>query len=98
MYWKSSETLQAEWAEAIYTLCYSKPHFEAVGWWDLADYGGHFWPNGGLPHKDFSRKQSYPRLLALKQSWDLPRKLTRREHETMRALAVLAMIPMLSSL
>jgi endo-1,4-beta-xylanase len=66
-----TETMQADWLEAIYTLCYSKPEFEAVGWWDLADYGGHFWPNGGLLHKDFSPKESYLRLLALKRSWGL---------------------------
>ena len=66
-----TETMQADWLEAIYTLCYSKPEFEAVGWWDLADYGGHFWPNGGLLHKDFSPKESYLRLLTLKQSWGL---------------------------
>jgi len=66
-----TETMQADWTEAIYTLCYSKPEFEAVGWWDFADYGGHFWPHGGLLHKDFSPKESYLRLLALKQSWGL---------------------------
>ena len=64
-----TETMQADWLEAIYTLCYSKPEFEAVGWWDIADYGGHFWPNGGLLHKDFTPKESYGRLLALKQTW-----------------------------
>ncbi len=64
-----TETMQADWAEAIYTLCYSKPEFEAVGWWDFADYGGHFWPHGGLLHKDFSPKESYTRLLALKRNW-----------------------------
>jgi GH35 family endo-1,4-beta-xylanase len=66
-----TETMQADWMEAIYTLCYSKPEFEAVGWWDLADYGGHFWPHGGLLHKDFSPKESYLRLLALKRSWGI---------------------------
>jgi endo-1,4-beta-xylanase len=64
-----TETMQADWMEAIYTLCYSKPEFEAVEWWDFADYGGHFWPNGGLLHRDFSPKESYRRLLALKRSW-----------------------------
>ncbi len=64
-----SETLQADWAEAIYTLCYSKQEFEAVSWWDLADYGGHFWPNGGLLHKDLSPKESFLRLLELQKKW-----------------------------
>jgi endo-1,4-beta-xylanase len=66
-----TETMQADWLEAIYTLCYSKPEFEAVGYWDLADVGGHFWPHGGLLHKDFSPKESFHRLLNLKKSWGL---------------------------
>jgi hypothetical protein len=64
-----TETMQADWAEAIYTLCYSKAEFEAVGWWDFADYPGHFWPNGGLLRADSSPKESYGRLLSLKRSW-----------------------------
>lgn len=64
-----TETMQADWAEAIYTLCYSKPEFEAVGWWDFADVGGHFWPSGGLLRKDFTPKESYTRLLKLKERW-----------------------------
>ncbi len=64
-----SETMQADWLEAIYTLCYSKPEFEAIGWWDFADYGGHFWPHGGLLRKNFSPKESYLRLLKLQKEW-----------------------------
>ncbi|HYV28727.1 MAG TPA: endo-1,4-beta-xylanase [Candidatus Eisenbacteria bacterium] len=66
-----NETMQADWLESIYTICYSKPEFEAVGYWDLADVGGHFWPNGGLLRKDFSPKESYGRLLKLKKQWGL---------------------------
>ncbi len=66
-----TETMQADWLEAIYTLCYSKPEFEAIGYWDLADYGGHFWPNGGLLHKDFTPKESFGRLLNLQKAWGL---------------------------
>ncbi|HVV02172.1 MAG TPA: 1,4-beta-xylanase, partial [Verrucomicrobiae bacterium] len=64
-----TESMQADWLEAIYTLCYSKPEFEAVGYWDLADYGGHFWPHGGLLRGDYTPKESFGRLLRLKQSW-----------------------------
>ncbi len=64
-----TESTQADWLEAIYTLCYSKPEFEAVGWWDFADTGGHFWPHGGLLHKDLTPKQSYTRLLELQKKW-----------------------------
>ncbi len=66
-----TETMQADWLEAIYTLCYSRREFEAVGWWDFADAGGHFWPNGGLLHKNFTPKESFTRLLELKKKWGL---------------------------
>ena len=66
-----TETMQADWLEGIYTICYSKPEFEAVGYWDFADYGGHFWPFGALLHGDITPKESYRRLLNLKKSWGL---------------------------
>jgi endo-1,4-beta-xylanase len=69
-----TETMQADWLEAIYTLCYSKPEFEAVGWWDLADTTGHFWPHGGLLHADFTPKEAYLRLLELQRRWGVGRK------------------------
>ena len=64
-----TETTQADWTEAIYTICYSKPEFEAVGWWDLADTPGHFWPFGGLLHADYTPKESYLRLAKLQKDW-----------------------------
>jgi endo-1,4-beta-xylanase len=64
-----SESTQADWAEAIYTLVYSKPHFGAIGWWDLGDWQGHFWPYGGLLHADARPKESYLRLVKLLKSW-----------------------------
>ncbi len=64
-----SEETQADWLEAIYTLLYSKPEFEAIGWWDLTDRPGHFWPHGGLLHADLSPKLAYHRLGELQQAW-----------------------------
>jgi GH35 family endo-1,4-beta-xylanase len=64
-----SETTQADWLEAIYTLVYSKPEFEAIGWWDLSDMPGHFWPHGGLLHADLTPKLAYQRLGELQKSW-----------------------------
>ena len=64
-----NETMQADWLEGIYTLCYSKPEFMGIGWWDFADYGGHFWPSGGLLHKDYTPKESFQRLLTLQKQW-----------------------------
>jgi hypothetical protein len=62
-------TMQADWLEAVYTLCYSKPAFEAIGWWDFSDQAGHFWPFGGLLDKNNQPKEAYHRLLALQKQW-----------------------------
>ncbi len=64
-----NETMQADWLEAIYTIAYSKPEFECVGWWDLADVPGKFWPYGGLLHGDYTPKESFVRLLKLQERW-----------------------------
>jgi GH35 family endo-1,4-beta-xylanase len=64
-----NETMQADWLEAIYTIAYSKPEFECVGWWDLADVPGKFWPHGGLLHRDYTPKESFHRLLKLQEQW-----------------------------
>jgi GH35 family endo-1,4-beta-xylanase len=64
-----TESTQADWAESVYTLVYSKPHFECIGWWDLADTPGHFWPNGALLRPDFTPKESYHRLAKLQKAW-----------------------------
>ena len=64
-----SETIQADWLEAIFTLCYSHPQIEVAQWWDLADVGGHFWPHGGLLNKDFTPKESFGRLLKIQKDW-----------------------------
>jgi hypothetical protein len=69
-----SEETQSEWLEAIYTLVYSKPQFEAITWWDLADIPGHFWPHGGLLHADLSPKRAYTRLGELQKDWGVAKK------------------------
>ncbi|HEY1683919.1 MAG TPA: endo-1,4-beta-xylanase [Tepidisphaeraceae bacterium] len=68
-----SESTQADWLEAIYTLVYSKPAFQAIGWWDFADTQNHFWPFGGLLDKNLQPKQSFHRLKQLQQRWGVPR-------------------------
>jgi GH35 family endo-1,4-beta-xylanase len=68
-----SETTQADWLEAIYTLVYSKPELEAIGWWDLTDLPGHFWPHGGLLHADLTPKLAYHRLGQLQKAWGVGR-------------------------
>lgn len=62
-----TETIQADWIEQFYTLCYSKPYIQAITWWDFADKG--FWPHGGLLRQDMTPKESYWRLKALRRYW-----------------------------
>jgi hypothetical protein len=64
-----SEATQADWAEGIYTLCYSKPQFGAIGWWDFIDLPNHFWSFGGLLHADGTPKQAYHRIAQLQRQW-----------------------------
>jgi GH35 family endo-1,4-beta-xylanase len=68
-----TETTQADWLEGIYSICYSKPEFEAVTWWNVADFPGHFWPYGGLVYRDLVPKESLGRLQQLQKSWGLSR-------------------------
>ncbi|MDQ3439712.1 MAG: endo-1,4-beta-xylanase, partial [Planctomycetota bacterium] len=68
-----NEMTQADWLEAIYTLCYSHPQIEVAQWWDLADVGGHFWPHGGLLNKDMTPKESFHRLLKIQKDWGVSR-------------------------
>lgn len=62
-----TEAVQADWAEQFYTICYSKPHLEALTWWDLQEG---FWAHGGLLRKDRSPKPAYFRILSLRESWE----------------------------
>ncbi|MGP1384349.1 MAG: endo-1,4-beta-xylanase [Thainema sp.] len=63
-----SQAVQADWVEQFYTLCFSKPHIEAVSWWDLSDIGN-FWPHGGLVDDDMQPKEAYRRLQQLITTW-----------------------------
>jgi endo-1,4-beta-xylanase len=70
-YWHGpwSESIQADWVEQFYTLCYSHPAEKAVTWWDFSDSGGHFWPHGGFLRPDSQPKESYHRLQPLIRNW-----------------------------
>ncbi len=68
-----SPTMQADWAEAMYTLCYSKPAFHGVGWWDFCDKRGRFWPFGGLLDENLQPKEAYFRLQKLQKQWGVAR-------------------------
>jgi endo-1,4-beta-xylanase len=58
-----SQTIQADWVEQFYTLCYSKPSIQAITWWDFSDRNC-FWPFGGLLDRDMKPKESFFRLKA----------------------------------
>ena len=62
-----SETIQADWIEQFYTLCYSKPYIQAITWWDFAD--ANFWPHGGFLRRDMIPKESFFRLQKLRNQW-----------------------------
>ncbi|PSF38112.1 1,4-beta-xylanase [Aphanothece hegewaldii CCALA 016] len=64
-----SETVQADWIEQFYTICYSKNYIYGISWWDLAD-GGSFMPYGGLLNKDMSPKIGFYRLKELLNQWN----------------------------
>ena len=64
-----SPTMQADWMEQVYTLLYSKPHFECAGWWDFTDAKGRFWPFGGMLDEKNQPKESFHRLKKLQQQW-----------------------------
>jgi len=69
-YWHGrpwSEREQADWAEAYYTMCYSKPAIEAITWWDFCDPA--FIPHGGFADENLRPKEAYHRLKKLIESW-----------------------------
>jgi len=69
-YWHGepwSESIQADWAEAYYTICYAKPALQAITWWDFCDPS--FIPHGGFVDDHLRPKESYRRLQRLLQSW-----------------------------
>lgn len=63
-----SESIQADWLEQLYTICYSKPYIKAISWWDLADVN-QFWPHGALLNSKIEPKLAYFRLSRQLRSW-----------------------------
>lgn len=69
-YWHGrpwSESEQADWIEAFYTLCYSKPSIEAVSWWNFCEPS--FVPHSALLREDLQPKDGYWRLQKLVAGW-----------------------------
>ena len=65
-----SPRLQAEWLQAFYRICISKPYVESVCWRDLGDDVAHYLPHAGLcsdnqtPKLSFSEMRNFRALMA----------------------------------
>jgi endo-1,4-beta-xylanase len=66
-----SQELQADWAEGLYTMAYSKPWIEAVNWYDFVD--PYSWIRGGglLVSPQGQKKVVYDRLMKMKKEWNI---------------------------
>ena len=62
-YWKKpwDESIQADYAEAIYTIAFGHPNVQAIGWWDISDEKPSV-VTGGLLHADLRPKPVFDRL------------------------------------
>lgn len=63
-----TESRQAEYLKAFYTIFFSKPEVKAITWWDANDYEDFIWRGGLLTHQN-KPKQSYYVLKNLLQNW-----------------------------
>jgi endo-1,4-beta-xylanase len=63
-----SQSIQADWIEQFYTICYGKSTIEAISWWDFTD-AGCFWPFGGLLDRNMQPKEAFYRLKNLLAQW-----------------------------
>jgi len=63
------EETQAEYLSKFYTIAFSKPLVQEIGWsWGIVD-GNTFLTDGGLFHSDLTPKLSYHALKDLLASW-----------------------------
>ncbi len=69
-YWGQawSEELQAAYLRAAYTIFFSKPHVQAITWWDANDDSSFIY-HGGLLGEENRPKPSYYALKQLIRSW-----------------------------
>lgn len=69
-YWRApwSETVQADYLEAFYTLVFGFEPLISLTYWDLLDNGS-FVNGGGLFHDDLTPKPAYERLRSLLAQW-----------------------------
>ena len=60
--------LQADWLEAVYHVCLSKPFVESVAWGNLADINQTV-PGGGLLDDMFQPKPAYEKLQQMREKF-----------------------------
>ena len=63
------EELQAEWAEALYTLAYSRPYMKAISWYDFVDTHAYIRNGGVIRSNAGDRKPIFDRLARLQARW-----------------------------
>jgi GH35 family endo-1,4-beta-xylanase len=63
------EELQAEWAESLYTLAYSRPYVQAISWYDFVDPHSYIRNGGLLRSPAADRKPVFDRLKRLQARW-----------------------------
>lgn len=75
-YWREpwTETTQADYAEAVFTLAFGHPQVESITWWDVMDTKPAV-ITGGLVHDNGAPKPAFERIRALLDAWT-----TREEH------------------
>ncbi|HPO15595.1 MAG TPA: endo-1,4-beta-xylanase [Candidatus Hydrogenedentes bacterium] len=69
-YWREpwTESTQADYAEAVYTIAFAHPSVQSVGWWDISDAKPSV-VTGGMIRKDGTPKPVFERLQGLLQQW-----------------------------
>ncbi|MBN2308395.1 MAG: hypothetical protein JXR94_05455 [Candidatus Hydrogenedentes bacterium] len=69
-YWREpwTEATQADYAEAVFTLCFGNPSVQSVTWWDISDAKPSV-ISGGLIDKAGHPKPVYERLSGLIRQW-----------------------------
>ncbi|GMU91041.1 MAG: hypothetical protein AMXMBFR4_00990 [Candidatus Hydrogenedentota bacterium] len=71
-YWRApwDETIQADYAEAVYTIAYANPAVRSITWWDITDAKSSV-VSGGLCDADGRPKPVFNRIASLIRKWKL---------------------------
>lgn len=69
-YWRApwDETIQADYAEAVYTIAYANPAVRSITWWDITDAKSSV-VSGGLCDADGRPKPVFNRIASLIREW-----------------------------